>query len=329
VGSALAQVNTVDMLINRPTSNMMVQIRRFVKKKWDYATDQQQPAGGGAGDGEQSALNGPWGFYFQGGGSFANLNAVPGRTGFNMDNQLATAGADYRFSDAIVAGFMFNYTGSGTTLDRNVARLNSDIYRFMPFVSLTPFENAYVDILAGYSYHSYSSRRTAAGTHATADYSADQALASINLGYTVPVGSLEITPYAGGAYMHSSVNGYTEQGSGSQLQVGGYTVSSWTSTVGLQLDYAYSAAFGVLQPHLRLEWLHEFDNNRRGVSVFVPSQGLLVSLPAAEPVRDWGNVSAGVQAVLPNGVMGFVNYQAQIMSAGENHMVEGGVRLEF
>ncbi len=324
--AALAQINTIDLLINRPTTQMMIDIRRFVSRKSGNPSDQEQGGGASADD---YPLAGPWGFYFQGGGSFANVNGSPGRTGFNLNNQLATGGVDYRFSDAVVTGFLFNFTGSSTALDRNAGQLDADIYRFMPFLNITPFENAYVDIVAGYSYHTYSSNRSSRDLRASADYSADQAIAAINLGYTYPIGALDITPFAGGSYIYTDVGGYAEQGQGNLLRVDGRRVSSWTSSLGLQLAYAYSAPFGVLQPNLRLEWVHEFANDRRGVSVFVPAQSLVVTLPTAEPIRDWGNVAAGVQTILPNGIMGFVNYQAQVMSSGENHMVEGGVRLEF
>lgn len=327
--TAISEVNTIDLLILRPTTQYMIAIRRFVEPMDRFRPrGQGRPAGGGAGD--ETDLSGPWGVYFQGGGSFGNVNSSPQTVGFNINNQLATAGVDYRFSDALVAGLMFNFTGSQSRFAGNAGAVNADIYRFMPFVSIVPFENAYIDIMTGYSYHAYDSRRGSYGTAATASYSADQALASINLGYSYAFDALELTGIAGGSYVGTDVNGYTEQGQGLLLSVGGYHVSSWTSNLGLELAYAHSVSFGVLRPQLRLDWVHEFENQPHNFTVTVPAlSNLALPLVAGRRVSDWGNVSAGVQAVLPHGVIGFVNYQAQVFSGGDNHFVEGGVRLEF
>ena len=287
-----------------------------------------QDRGGGAGD--ESPLSGPWGLYFNGGGSFGNIDTSPGSTGFNINNQLATGGVDYRFSDAIVSGFLFNFTGSQVRFAGDTGAVNADIYRFMPFVSITPFKNAYVDILAGYSYHAYNSSRTGSDTNAAATYSADQALASITLGYSHAFGALELTGFAGGGYVGTDVNGYEESGQGLLLTVGGYHVSSWTSNLGLQLDYAHSTTFGVVRPQLRMEWVHDFDTQGHAVNVTIPSLGnLALPVSAGQRIGDWGNLTAGVQTIFAHGITGFANYQAQIFSAGENHIVEGGVRVEF
>lgn len=328
--AAASQVNTIDLLILRPTTQYMITLRRFVAPMGGYRSRDKddEPSGGGAGDPE--ALSGPWGVYFQGGGSFGSLDSSNRNTGFNIDNQLATAGVDYRFSDALVAGFLFNFTGSQSRFAGVTGRVNADIYRFMPFVSITPFENAYIDIMSGYSYHSYDSNRSGSGTVAAASYSADQAMASINLGYSYPFGALELTGIAGGSYVGTDVNGYTERGQGTLVSVGDYHVSSWTSNLGLQLAYSYSAPFGVVQPQLRMEWVHEFDNQPHKFNVTVPALGnLALPLVAGNRVTDWGNISAGVQTLFAHGVVGFVNYQAQVFSEGQNHLVEGGVRLEF
>jgi uncharacterized protein with beta-barrel porin domain len=337
VASARAQANTVDLFISRPTSQFMMDIRRFEPVRQHLhsvagtspgtgtGTDGDRPEGGGSGDGD-TLFNGPWGVYFNGGGSFGKIDSTAQSTGFGVHTQFGTGGFDYRFSDRVAAGFLFNFSGATTTFNQGSGDLDADIYRFMPFATVTPFENAYIDILAGYAYQTYDSRRNSSGTLATANYSADQALAAINLGYSVPLGALEITGFAGGSYIDTEVGGYTEKGTG--LKIGSYQVSSWTSTVGMEFAYTYSVPFGVLIPHLRLEWTHEFANDQRSVSVFVPAQGSF-SLPTGNPIRDWGKVMAGVQTLLPGGMTGFVNYEAQIMSGGENHMVEGGLRLEF
>ena len=61
----------------------------------------------------------------------------------------------------------------------------------------------------------------------------------------------------------------------------------------------------------------------------IPLGGTSMALPTALGINDWGNLTAGVQTVLPQGVMAFLNYQGQYMNGGQNNGVLGGFRLEF
>lgn len=165
--AAVSQVNTIDLLILRPTSQFMVTIRGFVAPRFQNRSNPPAPAagsnsgpnnesgatGGGSGD-EESLFSGAWGGYFQGGGSFGRIDGGNSGPGFRVNNQTATGGIDYRFSKALVTGFLFNFTGSETRFGAQTGRLGADVYRFMPFASITPFDNSYIDVMAGYSRHS-------------------------------------------------------------------------------------------------------------------------------------------------------------------------------
>lgn len=320
VESSLAtviQVTTISNTFNRPTSQFQRDIRRFA------ANTIKQGITGGGSAADNYAFDGRFGTYFSGGGSFGSLdgNASQDRVGFNTYNQTGTGAFDYRFTDWAVAGFMFNYTGNQNDLFLNAGRLSTDSYRFMPFVSFIPFDNAYIDVMAGYGYQTYDSNRQGA----MANYSSDQALASVDIGYTYPIGAFEITGFAGGSYIGTNVAGYTESGSGTSVNP--YNVSSWTSTLGSQFAYAISTNFGVVQPILRMEWVHAY--NDAGTVTIIPQGGLATPLPSALGIYDWGNFTAGVQTTLPQGMMAFLNYQGQVMNGGQNNGVLGGLRLEF
>ena len=315
--ATVIQVTTISNTFNRPTSQFQRDIRRF------SANTMKQGITGGGSAADNYAFDGRFGTYFSGGGSFGSLdgNASQDRVGFNTYNQTGTGAFDYRFTDWAVAGFMFNYTGNQNDLFLNAGRLLTDSYRFMPFASFIPFDNAYIDVMAGYGYQTYDSNRQGA----MANYSSDQALASIDIGYTYPIGAFEITGFAGGSYIGTDVAGYTE--SVSETSVKPYNVSSWTSTLGSQFAYAISTNFGVVQPILRMEWVHAY--NDAGTVTIIPQGGLATALPSALGIYDWGNFTAGVQTTLPQGMMAFLNYQGQVMNGGQNNGVLGGLRLEF
>ena len=320
-----SRASTIDLLISRPSGQFMIDLRRLVSSRWSYVLG-RSGLGGGAGAGDSSDR---WGFYLNSGGNFGDINTSHRSLGFRINSQFATGGFDYRFSDRFFAGFLFNFTGNQNRLAQNTGSLDADIYRFMPFVSIVPFENAYIDVMVGYAYQRYQLDRIAPGTLASADYSADQALASINLGYTHSIRAFDITGYAGGSYVGTNVGGYGEQGAGTLLRVAQFEVSSWTSTVGMQLAYSHSLSLGVLKPNLRMEWIHEFSGEQPGIQVNVPIQGVVVHMTRPRNVQDWGKLAVGVQALLPRGITGYLSYEAQMMSIGENHAVEGGIRYEF
>lgn len=324
--ATVIQVTTISNTFNRPTSQVQRDIRRFA------ANTIKQGITGGGSAADNYVFDGRIGAYFSGGGSFGSLEAKPstipgqGRDGFNTYNQTGTGAVDFRFNDWAVAGFMFNYTGTQNDLVMNAGNLLADSYRFMPFASFIPFDNAYIDVMAGYGYQTYDSSRSAgaAGTY-NANYSSDQALASIDLGYTVPIGAYEITGFAGGSYIGTNVSGYTE--SGSNVSVNPYNVSSWTSTVGTQMAYAISTSFGIVQPLVRAEWVHAYNTTQK-IGIANPAGGIEF-LPSVLGIADWGNITAGVQTILPQGMMAFLNYQGQVMNGGQNNGVLGGLRLEF
>lgn len=312
------QQTTISNVYNRPTSQFQKDIRRFSGQSLN------QSATGGGSAADNYLFDGRVGAYFAGGGSFGNVdqNLSLKRTAFDTYNQTGTGAVDYRFNEWAVAGLLFNYTGNQNYLALNAGNLTSDSYRFMPFASFIPFDNAYIDVMAGYGYQTYETRQ---GYTNSANYSSDQALASIDLGYTYPIGAVELTGFAGGSYIGTNVNGYTESGTGNRVQA--YNVSSWTSTVGTQVTYAISTKMGIVQPLMRLEWVHGY-NAQQNIHI-ISASGLSVPIPSQLGISDWGNVTAGLQTTLPRGMTAFLNYQGQIMSIGQNNGVMGGLRLEF
>ncbi|CAL1238962.1 hypothetical protein [Candidatus Methylocalor cossyra] len=84
-----------------------------------------------------------------GGGTFAFIDAGTQRLGFG--SQQATFGIDYRFGAAVVAGVLFNYTGTQTRFTRRAGGWRARPIASCPSYSLTPFDNAYLDIPAGYT----------------------------------------------------------------------------------------------------------------------------------------------------------------------------------
>jgi hypothetical protein len=334
--ATVVQVTTISNTFNRPTTQFQNDIRNFTSRSFSNSSSGSKnkdgsanQGGGGAGDEYQ--FLGDFGLYFSGGGSFGSLAAkrspIPGqgRDAFGTYNQTGTGAVDYKVNDWMIAGVMFNYTGTQNYLALNAGQLYADSYRYMPFLSLIPFENSYVDIMAGYGHQNYQNFRNSNGSTFLANYTSDQALASIDLGYNYAIEGFEFTGFFGGSYISTDVSGYMETGSG--VGVKPYTVNSATSTVGTQVTYNFSTNYGVIQPVIRGEWVHSFESNQQ-ITVVNPSGGLQ-PIQSAVGIRDWANITAGFQAVLPEGLVGFLNYQGQYMAGGQVNGVLGGMRMEF
>jgi uncharacterized protein with beta-barrel porin domain len=318
---------------------------------------------GNAGGGSSSDAYGfiePFGVSFSGGGGFGDRDSANGQTGFNIDARQANLTIDYTFNQQLIGGFAFNYTGTDRTLDLASGTLNSDSYRFAPFLSYTPTPNSYVTLMGGYARVDFDSVRKISSfkgisgtTHklsdATASYGANEYFASLGVGYTYRMDAWSLRSYGRGDYNHLNIGGFQENG-GQDIDgisyantVNGQSIISATSTLGAELSYAFSTSTlaAVIIPRLYAEWVHEFKNssrqmqttlratgmNKEGKTFNVPAPISLISV--AGPERNWANVGAGVQMLFPHAIVGYLNYDTLFIENASNQTVSGGIRMNF
>ena len=183
-----------------------------------------------SGDGFTSdgyGLIGPFGVSFSGGGGFGDRDTSVGQTGFKIDTRQANLIIDYPFSQDIVGGFSFGYLNSQRSMALASGKLDSDSYRFAPFLSYTPNHNSYFTLMGGYASVDFDSvrsvspfsntnifgeQRTIALSNATAKYNADQFFASLGAGYTHDMGVWSLRGYGRADYDYTHVSGFQEQG---------------------------------------------------------------------------------------------------------------------
>jgi len=183
------------------------------KKRRDCGRRLGASGGGGAVDGY--SFIGPFGVSVSGGGGFGDQSDAGGQTGFQVDTQHFTGLADYTFNDQLIGGFSFGYQGSQRDFNLNSGTLNSDAYRFSPFLSFSPTPESYITLLGGYSRLEYDSSRSlspainadptlsATFSNATATYGEDQYFASLGSGYTYRLQAWSLRGYARGDYSHT------------------------------------------------------------------------------------------------------------------------------
>jgi outer membrane lipase/esterase len=276
---------------------------------------------------------------------------------FDGDVLRGNFGFDFRTGPQGVLGVMFGFARTDTTVNADNAGRNfvpqsnagtteARNYSVTFFGSYNVTPQLYVDGAIGLGRTDYELRRNAifqettrtvpqTNVNTSADTRGRETTATLGVGYDLAFGGWSVSPYLRGRYTRSRVDGYTENdlsGSGLALTVEGTTSTSLTSVLGVRVSHAISTGFGVIVPHARAEYEHEFrDNSRTTASRFVlDANGTSFGVTTDDPDRNYFNLGVGAQMILPNGWMPFVDVEGLVgYSDYDRVRVTAGLRVEF
>lgn len=289
-------------------------------------------------------LNGYWGT--------GGKDVTTFEPGFNYDGWDVTGGVDYRFTPNFILGAAVGYSTLDADMDSDAGDIESDGMMFSLY-GLYYWDAFYVNAVGSLGSRDYDTVRNIRYTvdlpvdqSFSGDTDADDYGLNLGAGYDFFTEGFTYGPYAQLRYFKSEIDGYSESligtntdpGYGLALAIDDQTVKSFTSTLGGQVSYARTTGFGILQPYLRLGWVHEFENDERTITggfinvpddpEVVPLNDILISTD--EPDRDYFDLGLGISAVFPGGMQAFLNYQTLLgMDDISSHLLAGGVRFEF
>ncbi len=273
--------------------------------------------------------------------------------GFDFDGWSVTGGADYRLTNSLVLGGAVGYAATETDLDGGIGDVEADGYSLSLYGTYW-VKNFYVDAIGTYADKSYETvrhidyavaipvRQTLLG-----DSDAEEWSFSLGGGYEMAKGGWTYGPFARLNYLDSQIDGYDERladfdstapGFGIAMRVDDQEIESLTTVVGGQASYAFSTNMGILSPHMRLGWVHEFENDGEAMTAHflnVPDDPEILSLntiriPVEEPDEDYFNLALGVSAVFPRGILAFLDYETALALEDISlHQFTGGLRFEF
>lgn len=143
------------------------------------------------------------------------------------------------------------------------------------------------------------------------------------------IGNLTIGPRLGLNWTDTHIDDYAEKdggpaspngagggAAGLRLHYDDQWVNSLQSVVGLQGSVAISTGLGVFAPQFNADYIHEFANSQRSVTVnFVedlrqnPSK---FRFQTEKPFKNFFNLSTGVVALLAHGIQPFVNFRVMV-----------------
>ena len=266
--------------------------------------------------------------------------------GFDSTVLGATAGADYRFNNHVLAGGAFNYTNRDGDFDGG-GDFSTNSYGVLVYGSVMPTPATFLDLSFGYNNHNYLLRRpvsyvTLGGTtfagDSSSDSDGDEFVIRALAGYDHTVGNITVGPRVGLNYSNLEINGYSESGGGGlALVYDDQTVHSFQITAGVQGSTAINTSYGVWVPQATADYVHEFENDQRNITVRfaqdnrTPAQGGITkfSFQNDKPDRDFVNLGIGTVLILPNGIQPFVNFRAMVGNTQfDNYAGTIGIRIE-
>jgi len=263
--------------------------------------------------------------------------------GYDSNIWGVTVGADFPLNDSWVAGLAFNLNRWDGDL-KSGGSFDTDSYGPTIYASFVPDENFFADVVFSYVRRDASSDRSRTwlneaddifGGKVASDPDESQVDFGISLGYDYPIRQFSVGPRIGFDFVYNAFDGYAEKGdTGLELEYDEDTRVSLQSKLGGQAAMSISTAFGVLVPQFGADWIHEYADNQRLISVrFVQDlrdNPTKFSFETDKPDRDFFELSAGVSAVLPHNIQAFVNYRILVgHDFYDNQVGTAGLRVTF
>ncbi len=303
---------------------------------------------------DTAAANDPgfarWGFFATGTIGRGKRDPNGENTGYDFDTAGITAGFDYRVRDNLVLGVSLGYTKQDTDLAQGGGEVKTDGVSVSLYGSWYSERSWYLDAVLTHGRNSYDMKRyisysaqTIGGTStvnqlARADGDGTQTALSISAGRDFQKGAWSLSPYLRGSLTRIDFDGYEETmlanqpGSGLALGVESRELDSRTLVLGSRFAYTMSRDWGILTPHMHLEWEHEFKDDPDQITAYFRYDPLRTPIQIEGEALDgnYANIGIGVSALFPRGRSAFLMYEKLL---GAEHLsrdtISIGIRMEF
>jgi uncharacterized protein YhjY with autotransporter beta-barrel domain len=278
-GRALHGTGTDAMTNNAPWpgTNMMRPGIGAAEAMSDMAPAQSANANGKHSD---TMMKGPQGLGVWVGGtaSFGSFDAYRQAAGFNSDNIAITAGVDQRLNEKSLVGLSLGYNHDNSDIANNGTHNVAQGFSTAVYGSFEPSTHTYLDGVLGGGGLSFSSRRYDGdtGTYLLGHRNGDQWYASLTGGYEYKWNNWLLSPYGRLEWSLSRLNGFSENGVATgALTYGNELVRTSQTILGIRASGRVKESFGVLIPHFRLEFGHDFQGTGSTTLsyAFIPSAG--------------------------------------------------------
>ncbi|MCX7032857.1 MAG: autotransporter domain-containing protein [Arenimonas sp.] len=292
-----------------------------------------------------------WGFFAAGTIGRGEAEAGSRNPEYDFDIEGVTAGVDYRKSDKWIIGGSFGYTRQDTQLPGDRGGLDTTGWSLSAYTTYYQADSWYMDGVLTYGRNDYELLRqisytlplagggtTSINQVAQADAGGDLLSTAFTVGRDWNVGAFGIGPYARVLYTRLGFDDIDEEllpglaGSGLGLRIENRDVTSLASVLGAKFTYTHSASWGVLMPHLQLEWEHEFKDDPQAIEArFINDPTGSAMLVSGDPLdTNYFRIGLGLSMVLTRGRSGFMYYERLTgMNGMSQYNLALGFRMEF
>ncbi|HEY5808785.1 MAG TPA: autotransporter outer membrane beta-barrel domain-containing protein, partial [Povalibacter sp.] len=243
---------------------------------------------------------------------------------FDAEQWAMLAGVDYRLTDNIVLGGSLSYGNSSVDFNpQGEGSLDTESWAISAYGSMYAAKNFYLDAIVNVAPSNYEARRNityadGAGLVTTDAFGDTDGLtwsSGLSGGYDFLFSGFTLSPNLGMFYIDATIDGFAESGAGGlDLIYDQQKFKSFTGNAGLRMTYAWKTSWGVVLPHLRADFVREFEDD---VNVFGvrfaadPDAGSVPSIliETDNPDTSYWRFAAGISAQLKYGISGYLEYQ--------------------
>ena len=292
-----------------------------------------------------------WGFFAAGTIGRGEADGGSVNPAYDFDVEGVTAGLDYRKSDKWIIGGSFGYTRQDTQLPGDRGGLDTTGWSVSAYTTYYQADSWYLDGVLTYGRNDYELLRqisytlplagggtTSINQVAQSDAGGDLLSTAFTVGRDWNVGAFGIGPYARVLYTRLGFDDIDESllpgiaGSGLGLRIENRDVTSLASVLGAKFTYTHSAGWGVLMPHLQLEWEHEYEDDPQAVEArFINDPTGSAMVVSGDPLdTDYFRLGLGLSMVFTGGRSGFFYYERLAgMNGMSQYNLALGFRMEF
>ena len=340
----------MNRLVSRRNASMLNNTAQNASWRNGYqsiaALDLTGATGGSAGTGDGLTDSEKLSVFMDASANFGETDQTAREVATHFNKEEVTFGADYRFSNNLIAGLAVGYSNAVANFQKSVdvsgGKTAEQGYSGSIYSSYY-VDDFYVDGIFTYTRRDYDIDRNIVipslnlRRKAKADTESDQYAASLAAGYNLNVQGFDINPYAQVSYTRLEIDNYSETGAGGlNLNVESQNVESLESILGTRFSYAWSQSFGILMPQFRAAWHHEFKENSRSLKTSyvndinnTRTQNIL-KIRNDKPDRDFAVIGVGISGVFQGGVQVFTAFETLLAQENtSSHKFTAGLRIPF
>jgi uncharacterized protein YhjY with autotransporter beta-barrel domain len=271
------------------------------------------------------------GIFLNGNLSLRQITGTNGVPNASPRTTSVSGGIDYRLNAGTIVGLGAGYTGNTTDIGGG-SKSMSNAVNITAYGTTRPIDPVYIDAQASYTHLSFHSMRDISGSaFVYGDPDGNTFSASVTGGYEIDMGPYTFGPYLRAEGAHSIIQGFTETGSSTaSVAVSGQTVDSVHSVIGFRGDRAISTDYGILSPHVRGEYLHEFIGASGATVGFANGAASGFQVSGYPVSRNYFTLGLGASFLTVNAISVFIDYDALVGYSNQtNHSITAGASIRF